>query len=75
MSYIVIERNTADALTLPAGSIVIAPDPQERLGEETWCVYRQGDGTFENDNVQLGLFWQSDHARLFAAAVRPLNFG
>jgi len=48
--------------------IFICYDPQKRLGNWTWIVSIMGDGTLENDIIQLGLFWQKGNAILFAKA-------
>lgn len=50
-------------------SICVYKDPRRRLGPATWIVSKMGDGTLENDTVQLGLFWRLSAARVFAAAV------
>jgi len=54
---------------LRAGDVVVALDPQERLGRSTWTVFVQGDGTLEGDTVQRGLFWNKEDAMMFAAAI------
>jgi len=54
---------------LEPGDVAVALDPQERLGERTWLVFIQGDGTLEGDTVQLGLFWERSHAVMFAAEI------
>lgn len=41
----------------------------ERPLHQGWTVAQMGDGTLENDNERLGLFWQKEHAVTFANAI------
>ena len=52
--------------------IYICLDPQKTLGLGTFSVSRMGNGTLEGDTVELGLFWQKNHAMLFAESYECL---
>lgn len=51
------------------GEVYICKDTQKRLGSETWIVSIMGDGTFEGDTVQQGIFWRMVNAEIFAQAL------
>jgi len=51
-----------------AGDVYVAPDGQQRCGPGSWVVAVMGDGTFEGDTEQLGIFWHKGNAMLFARA-------
>ena len=39
------------------GELFMSLDLQNRLGSQTWLVAIEGDGTLQEDTVQIGLFW------------------
>lgn len=55
--------------------IFICLDPQKRLGNWTWSVSRMGNRTLEGDIVQLGLFYQKNHAIMFAKVYEGGKYG
>ena len=52
------------------GEVVVAHDPQKRLGDPTWLVFVQGDGTLEGDTVEKGLFWDKELALRMGVLVK-----
>lgn len=52
------------------GEIFVSLDQQNRLGSETWLVAIQGDGTAQEDNLLLGLFWWEQVAVKFAEIIK-----
>lgn len=54
----------------PTGTIIIAFDPQKRLGKKTWAVLVaiHDDGLLPAD--AKGLFWDEEEADRFAKALQ-----
>lgn len=51
------------------GDLCVGLDPQCRLGDRTWLVFIESDGTLERDTVQLGLFWDREVAEFFMGSI------
>lgn len=60
--------------SLPVDTVVVAPDPQERCGEDSWMVFAVVDDPA--DQVQArGLFWYQSDAELYANAYDEATRG
>ena len=68
------ESCNTELATLPAGTVVVCPDSQERCGKGSWLVFEVVDDPQESV-LQRGLFWHRDNAEIFAEAYDNATFG